>query len=156
MGKGFAPKNFPSLAKGLLDRFTEEEDITNGRNDLLVDYLRIWVSDAWCVLFGYGQGSYLETTGMPTSPHNGLADILISWGATGLVALCVQWATLFRYSAKRIPKQVYLIAFLPALVDVVGGVAGQYLTTGIPHMRLCFLLLAATSFAKESQRTGET
>jgi O-antigen ligase len=146
-------KYFPVVWSGLWDRFTNEEDISGGRTRLNATYFAKWSSNAWCLLFGYGIGAYRKVVGMGTSPHNGFVDILISSGLVGLISLCVQWVTLFRYGAQNISRKTYLIAFLPVIIAAVESFAGQYLTMGYPHMRMCFLLLAASSFATIPQKS---
>ncbi len=141
----------PGVVDAVLNRFVDQEDITNGRSDIFAFFIEEWVREPWCFLFGYGIGSYKDAIGIKTSPHNAITDILISWGTVGL--LLVFWTLMMCGSKKfkQISKKDRIMAYLPATVAFVYSMAGQYLTVGYPHMRLCFLLLAAQAFIE-----GET
>ena len=140
---------FPNLMQMVVDRFVDQDDITTGRTDLFVLYLSAWRENVWSFLFGYGIGSYQKMVDIWTSPHNSITDILICWGVVGLLLVSITLWKLLRLGRARVNKSERLIACLPALIAFVAPLGGQYLTTGFPHVRLCFLLLAASAFAKE-------
>lgn len=140
---------FPVAIENALSRFVNQEDISGGRLELFDIYISAWFRDPWCMLFGYGAGSYGSIVRAHNSPHNMIADILIGWGIVGLILLCYCWGALYRCSAKYVDKKDKMLAYLPSLVAVLAAMAGQYITTGFPHMRLCFLLLAAKAFADD-------
>ena len=142
----------PDAAQAVLKRFVDQEDITNGRVDLFVDYIKVWLNNSWCFFFGYGIGTYynIETTG---SPHNALADILYAWGVVGFLLIVGVILKCWRKSIKKVSKKDRIVSLLPAIVALCASMAGQYLTTGYPHMRLCFLILAAQAFAQEQKKT---
>ena len=139
----------PEVVTAVTNRFINQTDITNGRTDLMVMYLREWVGNAWSFLFGYGIGSYqgVVNFGAGLVPHNIITDTLICWGLVGLVL--VGWILWMMYRRNRpgVRRADVVLAYLPAIAALVVTMAGQYLTTGYPHMRLCFLLLAARGFA---------
>ena len=139
---------FPVAMQGLLGRFSGQKDITNGRGDLFVQYMNAWTDDPWCFFFGYGKVSFYDVVDIWQSPHNILTDILISYGLVGLISICTQWWLLIWCSFRKIPKQMRFFAFLPAILALIVDIAGQYITTGYPHVRLCALLLLAALFAE--------
>lgn len=143
---------FPELTQRFLDRFVDQEDITNGRVDIAAYFLYKWIETPWCFLFGYGIGSFFEELDVRVSPHNSITDILISWGLVGLFLVVGVLAMCWRRGIKSVAKKIRIIAILPALVALIASMAGQYLTSGSPHMRLCFLLLAAKAFAAEEKK----
>lgn len=145
---------FPELVENVMDRFEDREDITNGRADLFVLYMQAWSEDFWCFFFGYGIGSYKNMVDIWQVPHNAIADILICWGLTGLLLLVGILAMQGLQGIKAVKKEVRVLALLPAIVAAVICMGGQYLTTGFPHFRLCFLLLAAKALTEV--RTEET
>lgn len=139
---------FPGIVTATLNRFIGQEDISNGRTELFQFYITEWSANPWCFLFGYGIGSYSDVlTHATNSPHNILTDILICWGVTGVLLLAGVWFLCTRRHARLIPRQKQLLAYLPAIIAFVASLGGQYLTTGFPHLRLCFLILAAKGLA---------
>lgn len=141
----------PEVVTAVTNRFVNQEDITNGRTDLLVVALREWISSPWCFLLGFGIGSHMNVIdpGIPFVPHSIITDILLCWGLAGLVLVAgIAWL-MYRRNRRSIRRSDVVLAYLPAIVALVVALAGQYLTTGYPHMRLCFLLLAARGLAEE-------
>lgn len=144
---------FPGIVDATLNRFIDQDDITNGRSDLLQFYIKEWVSNPWCIIFGYGIGSYRDAIPHATiSPHNSISDVLICWGLTGIILIAgILWLC-YRRNRRYLPRRLLLLAYLPAIVSLVSTLGGQYLTTGFPHMRTCFLLLAAKGYADTYQK----
>lgn len=142
---------FPGVVDAALGRFEDQEDLSNGRVDLFVFYIQKWVETPWCFLFGYGIGSFFDELGTRASPHNSITDILISWGLVGLLLVYGIVFMCYNRGRKGVSKQSRIMAILPAMVAFISSMAGQYLTTGYPHMRLCFLFLAAKAFELEDK-----
>ena len=142
---------FPGVWEAALARFTDQEDITNGRVVIFEYYIRRWVETPWCFFFGYGIGSFFDELGIKTAPHNSIADILISWGLVGFIIIAGMLGMCFKQGAKSVDKKDRAIALLPAMIALIASMAAQYLDTGYPHPRLCFLLLATQAFAKENE-----
>lgn len=140
----------PGAVEKLMNRFVDQEDITNGRADTFVFYIQKWVEKPWGFLFGYGIGSYFDIVEVGISPHNAITDILISWGLFGLLLVAGIIAMCWSKGIKGVDKKDRMMALLPAIVALVASMAGQYLTTGYPHMRQCFLFLAAKAWSSET------
>lgn len=147
---------FPGVVEAALDRFVDQEDISNGRVDLFVFYIQKWVETTWCFLFGYGIGSFFDELGTRATPHNAFTDILISWGLVGLILVVAIIAMCWNKGIKGVGKKNRVMALLPAVVAMVSTMGGQYLSTNIAHMRLCFLLLAAKACMDEGTTTLKT
>lgn len=141
----------PDVVTAMVGRFVNQADITNGRSDLLVSYLREWIGNPWCFLFGYGIGGYqnMVDPGIEFVPHNIITDVLICWGLLGLLLMGGILWLMFRKNRRYVKRPDVMLAYLPAIVAFVASMAGQYTTAGWPHMRLCFLLLAARGLAEE-------
>lgn len=133
----------PGVVEAVIERFVDQEDISNGRIDQFVFYIQKWIENPWCFFFGYGIGTYQDELGMGMSSHNAVADILISWGLMGMLLVVGIVGMCFGKGIKEVGKKDRAMALLPAMVALVASMAGQYLTVSYPHMRLCFLLLAA-------------
>lgn len=143
---------FPGVAQAALDRFVDQVDITNGRTELLVDYLRLWNKDPWCFFFGYGIGSYENIVSAENTPHNAVADILISWGIVGMLLVARIVYMFWRKGVHKVNKKDRIVSLLPAVTALVASMAEQYLTTDYPHPRLCFLFLAAKAFETDEKQ----
>ena len=140
---------FPDVFSGLFSRFEDQEDMTNGRADLLVIYLQEWLSDPWCFLFGYGIGSFQEVVTVHNVPHNAIADILMSWGLLGFILLLVILLSFYTKAIRYVSRKARLLVSIPALVAIVFSMAGQYLTVGYPHLRLSFLILSIQAWGHD-------
>ena len=155
----FVLNMFPGAVDAFMDRFTDQEDITSGRSDLFVRYLEAWIADPWCIFFGYGIGTYGNVVDIWEVPHNAITDTLISWGLLGLILVLVTLFLHYKKGIRNVKKEMWALAMLPVIAAVFSCMAGQYLTTGFPHMRLCFLLLATKAFEQaetEQTKASET
>lgn len=144
----------PGVVERVIDRFVGQEDITNGRADLFVDYLQAWVNDPWCFFFGYGIGNAYGIVNVGYTPHNAITDVLISWGIVGLFIVSVVVVMCYHKGIEKVNKKERIMAILPALVALVASMAGQYLETNYPHPRLCFLFLAAKALEQADLKPG--
>lgn len=142
---------FPDVADDLMSRFDNESYQSDNRGELFMRYIDAWQGNNWALLFGYGIGSYDEVLHLFGSPHNAIADILISWGVTGLVVIVSLLVLVYRHGIRNVSKKERLLILLPALVALAGAMTGQYLTIGYPHMRMCFLLLATQALSTSSE-----
>lgn len=141
----------PGVVEKVIGRFISQEDITGGRAELFADYIQTWVNNPWCFFFGYGIGTYYNVDTWNT-PHNAITDVLISWGLTGMILVCGIVGMCFKKGAKGVDKKDRMIALLPATVALVSSMASQYLDTGYPHPRLCFLFLAVKAFETDKKQ----
>ena len=132
----------PELFDGLMSRFEDQEDITNGRSDLLTIYLQEWMSNPWSLMFGYGIKSFQHVVTAFNVPHNAIADILICWGGVGLLIVLTIIIMFIKNTFSCLDKYDRVLAMIPITVVIVMLMAGQYLTTGFPHLRMCFLIVA--------------
>ena len=142
----------PDIWNGVVSRFIDQDDISNGRILINSQYINILRSDPKCLLFGYGALTYSNITNVINSPHNMFVDILISWGVIGCILLLVFLLSVANKSFKLINKQSYKYGFLLILVNLFGLMLDQYLTVPMKHIQFCFLLLTIRmlDFEKES------
>lgn len=137
----------PELFDGLVSRFVDQDDMTNGRSDLFVAYLQEWQGNPWSLMFGYGIQSFQHVVTAFNVPHNAIADILICWGATGFVLVLCILGFHYSESMKKLSVGAKFLALCPFWVALIISMGGQYLTTGYSHTRLCFLLVSMQAFA---------
>jgi len=146
-------KYFPTVVEAFLNRF-QVEDITNGRSAINGEYIRRILSDPMLLLFGYGIGNYVRVANIPmaNSAHNAFVDILMCWGILGLGLLVAFWMELYRSIKRRSHCELPIIAYLPFVLYFFAVQGGQYLTVGLPHIRLCFSMLFLIACAPEESQ----
>ena len=132
----------PDMWNGVVSRFFDQEDISNGRLAINSFYFSAWASDWKCILFGYGAGTYSNMVQYSISPHNFVVDILICWGLTGFLLLLVFWWELLKSSGRHISKGNRKYAVIILLVNLLGLMMGQYLTIPLKHLQFCFTIFS--------------
>jgi len=135
-------KYFPTVLEAFLNRF-QAEDITNGRTAINGEYIQRMLSDPMLLLFGYGIGNYVRIANITilNSAHNAFVDILMCWGILGVGLVIAFWVELYRSIKERNGCELSIIAYMPFFLYFFAIQGGQYLTTGLPHIRLCFSIL---------------
>lgn len=135
-------KYFPTVLEAFLNRFLAE-DITNGRTTINGAYIQCMLSDPMLLLFGYGIGNYVRVTHMPpaNSAHNAIVDIVMCWGIVGLGLIIAFCAELYGSIKRRNHCKLPLMSYMPFFLCFFAIQGGQYLTTGLPHIKLCFSVL---------------
>lgn len=140
---------FPSLWDGIIGRFVDQDDITNGRLDIAKEYIDALSSDFRGFLIGYGVKTYSGVVGATNSPHNILVDILVCWGIIGFVLVFWWLIMMLAGNLSRVDKKDRLIVTLPAAVGLLGRMNGQYTTMITEHLILCFVIMTALVCAKD-------
>jgi len=135
-------KYFPTVLEGFLDRF-HTDDITNGRTAINGQYIQRMLSDPTLLIFGYGIGNYVRVANiaMANSAHNAFVDTLMCWGILGVGLIVAFGVELYNSIKKRNRCKLPLMAYMPFLLCFFSVQGGQYLTTGLPHIKLCFSIL---------------
>jgi len=149
-------KYFPTVVEAFLSRF-QAEDITNGRTAINGGYIQRMLSDPMLLIFGYGIGNYVRVAhiAIANSAHNAFVDILMCWGILGLGLVAAFWVELYRSIKKRIDSELSIIAYMPFFLYFFAVQGGQYLTTGLPHIKLCFSMLFLIACAPTEEDGGE-
>jgi len=128
---------FPAVAEAFLGRM-QVDDISNGRNLLLVQYLERNFESMHSAFFGLGVQSLREKVtdfyGLSALvPHNGIQDIVTVWGLPGLALFVWILVEMCRRSRRWNPER-RLINFIPLLLLLLKVQAGQLATS-------CYTLL---------------
>ena len=142
----------PSVVDRFIKRFTETDDITNGRTDLLAFYNRHLLSNAKYSLFGLGGQDIaikmLSIYGYEVNvPHNGIQEILVVWGIPGLLMFVVFIIATIS-SAKQINKSS-LSAYLVLILVFVFSLSGHIITSGTVLLAICLGYLSLCLIKKE-------
>lgn len=139
--KNFTPYIFDSFA----DRFNVD-DISNGRNELMVEYFGFTFSSVAHMLFGIGMQDVLEkvhTLGFKEIefvPHNGLQELVVVWGILGIVFLVLIISTILKY-ARITNKRIRVENWIPLLLLLFMIQSGQFITSGQKLLMLTLIYI---------------
>ena len=110
--------NNEQLMSGILERF-EGDDIegANGRFELFQMYTDAFFSKARFVLFGTGVTDYKNQTGVYNSFHNGLQQIIVSYGIfLGVVLISILLYPVIKAVSNKKVRFLYLLPMLAVIL----------------------------------------
>ena len=143
----------PNVLDGIVSRFLNQSDITNGRNEINLTYFEEWISNLWCFIFGYGINTYPEVSNMSISAHNAFVDVFMSVGFIGLISTVIFD---YRLAKACIKKQhigkMDLLLVMPIVILFIASMGGQYYTVANTHLRFCFIIVICTSLCQINAR----
>ena len=136
---------FPKSYAYFVGRFMVS-DITTGRDDLMVRYNQFIIDNPKVMLFGVGLqdfGNRLINVFRvaKNGPHNSIQEMIIAWGIPGLILFGVLIFMMFRSSYYRNRKQS-LINWIPLIIILFKGLAGQIITSAYTMLALSFAYLS--------------
>lgn len=136
---------FPSVLEYYIGRF-QVEDITTGRDILMMQYHNYIVSHLWTLLFGMGVSNLSDkAVGIyniaNNVPHNSIQEIILAWGIPGLLMIVLLISIMIMESRRYSKKQI-LLNFIPLIVILTKSMAGQLLTSGYSMLALAFAYLS--------------
>ncbi len=94
----------PEYIAGIVMRF-QVSDLGNGRGEIMVHYFEEIFRSADRILFGVGMQDYADKCNYDMRAHNATQEVLVMWGALGLVAAVVLFVAVFRNSHSRNPDR---------------------------------------------------
>ena len=136
---------FPSVLEYYIGRF-DSDDITTGRDKLMIIFHQFIISNSKVLLFGIGVTDFGDKVTnvydvANNVPHNSIQEIIIAWGIPGLIMFgCLIW--LIIVNARRKNKQFTILNFIPLIIILVKSMAGQLLTSGYSMLALIFSYLS--------------
>lgn len=148
---------FPSSLEYYIGRFFVE-DITTGRDDLMVAYHRFMTEHLWVLLFGVGLSGFGDKVvdiyrAAGNTPHNNIQEILVAWGIPGLLMMTALVATLV-LRARSFRRRGAMLNYIPLIIILVKSLAGQMISSGYTVLALVLAYLSlCQSFAGESPKT---
>ncbi len=135
---------FPSIIEQFVKRF-QEEDISNGRIDLIGFYNNLIFNNAEISMFGVGLQNVFEKlkviTGLAENvSHNGVQEMILVWGLPGLLLFAWFIGMLIKTSRETNKKQS-LINYLPFIFLFIKIQSGQFITygAGLLSLLICYL-----------------
>ena len=136
---------FPNLLKFYAGRFLED-DITTGRNDTFLRYMKFILSSPRNALFGVGYQnfSYLLVDKYCVSihvPHNGIQEVALAWGFPGLIVFSLFLLMLLLRSRVFCEKQM-LLNYVPFLILMAKVQAGQLVRSSYTMLAFVYAYLS--------------
>lgn len=137
---------FPDLLQYYFSRFLEE-DITTGRFTLMKIYHNFIMSDPKVLFFGIGLNKFDEkvlSVYRVTSrhvPHNGIQELVASWGLPGLVFFVALLLGMF-FQSKKHSKSQKLMNFIPILILLLKIQAGQLFRSAYTMLAFSYAYLS--------------
>jgi O-antigen ligase len=139
------------LARNTLEFFIQrnvalisQNDISNGRLDIWINYINIFNANKVLWLVGLGSYTYY---GIEMMAHNFLIEDISSYGIIGVILIYLSYIVLFNKLFLNVKKynknQFYLkrysfIVIVPLLVPIIGGITLHGLTN-IPNILMIFI-----------------
>ncbi len=119
------------------------EDITSGRDSLFSVYNNYIISSAKTLFWGLGALNLGDKVTNIYSiaenvPHNGIQEILVSWGIPGLLLVISMMFVMIRRSRQENPNQT-MLNYLPFVILLAKIQVGQMVTS--PYTMMAFALI---------------
>lgn len=145
----------PSSFDGLINRF-KADDISSGRNDIIIAYFQNMIDNPFRYILGVGLNEYnlivkaIFMYGTFLSCHNAIQEILVTWGIVGFITTCCLFA-FFIKTWKNKYKPVLFIQWCPLLIIFLGLQAGQGFSqwNHMHYIIVCFMALTLNINKKE-------
>ena len=135
---------FPETLNMFIQRFNVD-DISNGRNDLVVKYNEYLFSSVKAFLWGLGSINLGEKVlGLSIAfnvPHNGIQEIMVAWGIIGLLLFIGMIFVMIRRSKQENPHQSWTnYALLIVLLAKI--MVGQVITSNYTMLSFALIYLS--------------
>lgn len=137
----------PRFVEWIRKYFVTRSHTSAGRMNLVVDYFNWSFSSIWSFLFGYSE--YYPQVLHSTAAHNGIQEIMVCWGFTGLI-LCLIWMALLL--KKSLYRPVRIFQWLPAAAFFLFIQSVQLFTM---HGYLLLMVLAMSVLGMKGAESSE-
>lgn len=136
---------FPDTFAYFVSRFSVS-DITTGRDTLMLQYHNFIVDNPGVLLFGIGLQDFgyrlIHYFRISTNvPHNSIQEIIIAWGIPGLFLFAALFFSMF-YDSSRQNKKQSLINWIPLIIIIFKGLAGQMLNSAYTMLAFSYAYLS--------------
>lgn len=149
---------FPSVIEQFLKRF-QEEDVSNGRIDLMGFYNNLIFNNAEVSVFGVGIQNVFEKlkaiTGLAENvSHNGIQELILVWGVPGLIFIA-WFISMVIKNGREIYKKQTLINYLPFIFLFIRIQSGQFITFGMALLSILICYLSVCMNFNMEKKDGE-
>ena len=135
-------KVFPDTLKQFVERWLEE-DLSNGRMDIMFESIKCILSNPNILLFGIGLQGYsskvLQYVSM--APHDAITELIMIWGLLGLFLIISLFVSII-YNAKKRNCNLELINLIPLIIILVKALLGHLVTSGYTILTLSLVCLS--------------
>lgn len=102
----------------------KENDVWNGRIEILDYYFGEMFAHVDRLLFGVGLQNYQEKSGYVMSAHNSTQEVLITWGVVGLIVVVILFCAVIKNAHRQNPK-AKLLQYIPFFAIILDSQSGQ-------------------------------
>ena len=144
----------PTVVEKFIGRFLED-DVSNGRNDLLSFYNWVIFEHPRNTFFGLGMQNVSDKVFewydyMINVPHNGPQQLVVVWGVMGLILFA--WFIIALIKSARQRNKFDFISFIPLFFVLINVMSGQLITAG--HVLLSFSVVFIIMSKKKERKNG--
>ncbi|MFJ7974842.1 hypothetical protein ACIQZI_03885 [Peribacillus sp. NPDC096379] len=147
-------KLLPEYGVSFVKRFTEVNDLTNGRNEIMNFYFQGIFNEVNKMLFGVGIQNYNLKFDYLYSLHNATLEVVAIWGIVGFILICLLFRDFFRNAIRdykyRIDKSSLTIS-LAFLISIQSG-QGFSIYNNILMLIICYSSIRLGSLYEEKNR----
>ncbi|MBE6635609.1 MAG: O-antigen ligase family protein [Ruminococcaceae bacterium] len=148
----------PDVLENYISRFGED-DISNGRFDILKLYGELILSDIRYFIFGIGMNDISSKAGaiipgIIASAHNGTQEIIVAWGIVGLILIIAFIIAMIR-KAKMSGNKLQLLNVIMLLFLILYVQSGQFLTADKCLLALCLSYVCISINLRKAENTYE-
>lgn len=149
---------FPEVLSYYIKRF-QVEDITTGRDKIMVEYHKFIANSVSIMLFGVGLNNFGEKVTNVYNisnavPHNSIQEIVVAWGIPGLIMIGILIVMMILESTKYGGKKT-ILNYIPLVIILAKSMAGQLLTSGYTMLALVFAYLSLCQNFSQSNNSKE-
>lgn len=120
-------------------------ELTNGRSDLIQDYLMYTNNNLFRICFGIGIAQYNVRSGIGAYAHNMYLELYVTMGIIGTLIVFV-FVMKYIFQCRR--RNKILWKYVPVIITAVSGIAVNFLEVD------CFYMLFGLLFAILSMKEG--
>lgn len=136
---------FPDTFAYFVSRFAVS-DITTGRDRTMVIYHEFIVNNPRVMFFGIGLQNFgnrlVEVYRVSSSvPHNSVQEIIVAWGIPGIVLFTAVILSMFHSASER-NRNIALINWIPLIIILFKGMAGQMITSAYTMLAFSFSFIS--------------
>lgn len=126
----------PGVFESYSERFARQ-DISGGRVEIAASYFNVMAQHPERLFLGVGLQDYRIKYDVGADSHNGVQEVLITWGVIGLLLVCLFIYFIYKHGWSEVPKSDWSVIYLlPFFVLIVGVQAGQFFSSSVYPMYL--------------------
>lgn len=149
---------FPDSFAFFISRFLEGS-FWGGRDTIMADYNSYLINNPFVMFFGVGLSKFAEKVIIvyemsSAVPHNGIQEILVAWGAIGLIIFVAMLITMLQ-AAKYQNRKQSIVNYIPLILILIKSMAGQLLTSSYTMLALIFAYLSLCQDFSVPQKNKE-